>query len=142
MQEFHGGCHCKNITYILRWPLDKGLVLAKCGCTFCTKQGAIYTGHPQATLSVTVNNPGALARYQFDTQTAYCNFCSRCGVYLFATSTIDGREYAVINVNSLNDFIAPSNIKVINLEGETTPNRLARRSHTWIGNVSMTTAGA
>ena len=138
MKEFQGGCHCGAVAYTFRWPLDEDLVLKKCGCTFCTKQGAIYTGHPKAVLSVTVGKAGALTRYQFGTQTANCNFCSRCGVYLFATSTIGGREYAVINANSLAGFVAPPNVETIDLDGEGTGNRLMRRSKTWIGNVTVT----
>lgn len=138
MKEFQGGCHCGNVTYTFQWPLDGALVLKKCGCTFCTKQGVIYTGHPRAVLSVKVRDPGLLSRYQFDTMTADCQFCARCGVYLFATSVIFGREYAVINVNSLTGFVAPPNVETLALDGEGTDNRLTRRSKTWIGNVKMT----
>jgi hypothetical protein len=140
MQDFQGGCHCGNVAYTLRWPSEYGLVLARCGCTFCTKQGAIYTAHRDAILSVTVKDAGALTRYKFDTETACCYFCARCCVYLFATSKIDGRKYAVINANSMKDLVAPSNIKVMNFEGETTANRLARRSRTWIGDVTIVEA--
>jgi hypothetical protein len=140
MQEFQGGCHCGNVVYTLRWPLDYSLVLARCSCTFCTKHGAIYTAHRNAILSVTVKDAGALARYKFETETAYCHFCARCHVYLFATSKIDGQEYAVINANSLKDFVAPANIKVMNFEGETIASRLARRSRTWIGDVTIVEA--
>src|SRR5262249_20228478 len=137
MQEFQGGCHCGNVAYTLRWASDSGLVLARCSCTFCTKHGAIYTAHRNAALSVTVKDADALIRYEFDTKTAYCYFCARCCVYLFATSKIDGREYAVINANSMKDFVAPSNIKAMNFEGETTASRLARRSRTWIGDITI-----
>jgi hypothetical protein len=137
MKEFQGGCHCGNVAYTLRWPLDYDLVLARCSCTFCTKQGAIYTAHRNATLSVTVKDAAALTRYKFDTETACCYFCARCCVYLFAISKIDGREYAVINANTLKDFVAPSNIKVMSFEGETTVSRLARRSRTWIADVTI-----
>lgn len=139
MKEFKGGCHCGNVTYTFQWPLDGDLVLKKCGCTFCTKQGVIYTGHPRALLSVTVRNPELLSRYQFDTKTADCHFCARCGVYVYASSVIDGREYAVINVNSLAGFVAPPNVETLALGGEGKGNRLKRRSKTWIANVEVKT---
>src|SRR5262249_16760880 len=138
MREFHGGCHCGNVAYTLHWPSDDGLVLAKCGCTFCTKQGAIYTGHRDGRLSVTVKDAAALTRYKFETGTAYCYFCARCGVYLFPTSKIDAQGYAVINANSLKDFVAPADIKTMSFEGETLQARLARRRRTWIADFALT----
>ena len=141
MRQLRGGCHCGNVTYTLHWPPDAELVLRKCGCTFCTKQGAVYTAHRGAKLEVTVRGPDAVRRYQFETETAECNFCSRCGVYLFATSTIGGRQYATVNAMSLDGFVAPAEVKVKNFEGETTQNRLGRRSDTWIADVRMTVSG-
>lgn len=140
MLEFPGGCHCGNITFVLTWPLDDGLVLRKCGCSFCTKQGVIYTAHPKASLAVIVSDAETLGRYEFDTRTAWCCFCLKCGIYIFAMSIIDEREYAVINVNTLKDFIPPPMVKVMNFENETPELRLARRSHTWISNFTMTIA--
>lgn len=140
VQEFHGGCHCGDVTYSLRWPAERGPLFAKCGCTFCTKHAVIYTGHRDAALAVTVKKGGSLTRYKFGTETAWCHFCARCCVYLFATSAIDGREYAVINANSLANFVPPADVKAISLEGEATPDRLARRRRTWIADVTVTHA--
>ena len=139
MQAYRGGCHCGNISYTLDWPLD-ALVLRRCGCTFCGKQGVIYTGHPRAVLSVTVKDPAAVSRYAFETHTAECHFCSRCGIYTYAISTIDGRNYAVVNVNTLHDVAAPEQVKVLSFEGETTPERLARRGRSWIASVTVAAA--
>lgn len=140
MQAYRGGCHCGNISYTLAWPLEH-LLLLGCDCSFCTKQGVIYTGHRRATLSVTVQDPAAVGRYAFDSHTAQCHFCSRCGIYTFAVSTIDGRDYAVINANTLDGFTAPASVERLSFSGETTPERLARRARTWIAQVSMANAG-
>jgi hypothetical protein len=42
---------------------------------------------------------------------------------------------------SLDGFVAPAEVKVKNFAGETTENRLGRRSDTWIADVRMTVAG-
>jgi hypothetical protein len=139
MQAYRGGCHCGNISYTLDWPLDE-LVLARCDCSFCAKQGVVYTGHRRAVLSITVKDAAAVARYAFDSHTAQCHFCSRCGVYTCAISTIDGRDYAVINANTLHGFTAPETVRMLSFAGETTPDRLARRARTWIAQVSIAAA--
>jgi hypothetical protein len=140
MLEFRGGCHCGNIDYILAWPLADGLVLRRCGCSFCTKQNAVYTAHPKASLAVTAGDVATLASYEFDTLTAGCHFCLRCGVYLFATSVIDGQEYVVLNASTLADFVPPDAVRVMNFENETREERLARRRRTWIANFAFAVA--
>jgi hypothetical protein len=140
MPEFHGGCHCGNIDYTLEWPLAGGLVLRRCGCSFCTKQNAVYTAHPEASLAVTAGDVAPLATYEFDTRTARCHFCLRCGVYLFATSVIDGREYVVLNASTLADFVPPDAVKALNFENETLEERLTRRQRTWIANFAFAVA--
>ena len=136
MQTFKGGCHCGNISYVLEWPLEGGLVLRECSCSFCTKQGVVYTAHPQASLSIVVRTVNPTS-YEFDTRTAYCDFCPKCGIYVYAHCTIDERKYAVLNANTISDFVAPTGIRVKDFQGETTDERLSRRSDTWIGTVSI-----
>jgi len=54
------------------------------------------------------------------------------------TSRIDGRLYAVVNVNTF-DGVDPSLLRQSpsNLEGETEADRLARRARNWIGDVAF-----
>ena len=140
MQRFSGGCHCGDVEYALDWPEGRDLPLRKCNCTFCIKHGAIYTGHAKATLAVTVRAVASLSEYHFGTGTGRFHYCARCGVFLFATCRIDGRAHAVLNVNTLKDYIPPASIETRNYEGESVPERLARRSRTWIPSVTVTTA--
>jgi hypothetical protein len=137
MSEFYGGCHCGNVDYTLHWPMADGLVLRRCGCSFCTKHNAIYTAHPRASLAAKIGDPATLASYEFDTRTARCHFCSRCGVYLFATSVIDGHEYVVLNAATLSDFAPPDGVRVMNFENETRDERLSRRRRTWIAQFAL-----
>ena len=56
------------------------------------------------------------------------------------TSCIDGRLYAVVNVNAFDD-VAPSLLKrsPASFDGEDEAGRLARRARNWIGDVTITT---
>jgi len=61
-----------------------------------------------------------------------------CGAVPFATSLVDGRLYAVVNVNTFRTVdrtrFRPA---VTNFDGETAPVRLERRARTWIPNVTV-----
>jgi len=62
----------------------------------------------------------------------------KCGAVPFVTSEIEGKMYAVINVNTLEGFDpgrfdeSPSDF-----DGEDRENRLDRRSRTWIPDVTL-----
>ncbi len=98
-----------------------------CSFTFCTKHGGVYTSHRDASLAASVRDQAEVSRYRFGTRTAEFYLCSRCGVVPFVTSEIDGRLYAVVNVNSF-EGIDPARFTraVTDFDGETTEGRLAR----------------
>lgn len=138
--RIQGKCHCGNITYQLEAPGDaKDLPVRACTCTFCVKHGSAWTSHREGKLAATVHDASLLSRYSFGTSTADFYICSRCGVVPFVTSDIEARLYAVVNVNTF-DGIDPSSLTKapVNLEGETTDARLARRKQRWIANVHIT----
>jgi len=136
MRQRSGSCHCGNVTYELGWPDDLPLVPRRCSCTFCAKHSPVYVGHPRASLSVVARDPSAISKYEFGTRTALFHCCANCGVFLFATCVIDGREYAVLNANTL-DGLAPPVTETRNYDGEEVTDRLARRSTNWIANFTM-----
>lgn len=142
MKEFHGGCHCGNIRYVLLWPEGENAPLRKCNCSFCVRHGAAYTSHPNASLEVTVSDPKAFNEYRFATRTAGFRLCARCGVLTFVTSLIDGREHGVINVNTLESSLPAADVGTKDFESETGEERLARRRRTWIRDLSVTFGGA
>lgn len=142
MREFHGECQRGAITYILRWPLDGDLPVRRCACSFCTKQGSRYTSHPDAALSVTLADPERLSRYRFGTETADFCFCSNCGTFLFVTSAIDGRLFAVVNVNPLTGASFEVEVPTRRHDGETRDERIARRRRSWIADVTITSVGS
>jgi hypothetical protein len=93
--DIAGSCHCGNITYSLRWPEDAVKIPAR-SCTFCVVHGGVDVESARrcaqtslirapwrATLSDRVRQlPG-----------------TPCGVAPLVTSLIEGKLYAVVNVN-------------------------------------------
>lgn len=139
MRQIDGGCHCGNITYQLQWPeMDKTIAVRACGCTFCTKHGGVYTSHPGAILSAWIADEDRVNKYAFGTETAEFYICNRCGAVPFVTSTIDGNQYAVVNVNTF-DNVDRSELdaSASDFEGERVTDRLDRRKRNWIARVHI-----
>jgi hypothetical protein len=137
--QIEGRCHCGNIAFTLAWtPAPTEIPARACDCTFCRKHGGVWTAHPGAALRIRVGDPSLLSRYEFGTMTAQFHICTRCGVVPVATSEIDGRLYAVVNVHSFEN-VPPAllNYNPASFDGEDTTTRLARRKQRWIGDVSF-----
>lgn len=133
----HGDCHCGNIAFDLAWePPPAGIPARACGCSFCVRHGGVWTSNPQGVLTVSVRDQSLVSRYLFGTRTAEFHVCSRCGVVPLVTSTIDGRVYAVVNVNTF-DAAAQRLLQraPASFDAETEATRLARRRRNWIANV-------
>ena len=134
-----GTCHCGNIIFALDWEPDPSEIPARaCGCSFCVKHGGVWTSAPHGALKITVQEPALVSRYAFGTRTAEFHVCSRCGVVPVVTSEIEGRLYAVVNVNTF-DGVDAALLKrsPANFDGEGTDSRLARRARNWISNVQF-----
>ncbi len=61
-----------------------------------------------------------------------CSFCRRCGVYVAAVATIDGKSYASLNCNVLEDraaFVQPP--QPVDYARENFVERMARRRRAW-----------
>jgi hypothetical protein len=132
-----GACHCGNLRFALDWPDDARPIPARaCGCTFCTKHGASWTAHPAAHLRVSIEDAAQWERYTFGTRTADFHVCGCCGVPIVATSRIDARDYAVVNVNAFEAFDAALlDRSRSDFDGEAVEDRLARRQSRWIADV-------
>jgi hypothetical protein len=134
-----GSCHCGNVSFTLEWrPAPARIPARACGCGFCVKHGGVWTSCPEGRLRVKVRDATRIREYQFGTRTADFQVCTACGVVPLVTSRIDGRLYAVVSVNSFDDFDAtllertPSSF-----DGESEGDRLARRARNWIGDVVL-----
>ncbi|MGC1520822.1 MAG: hypothetical protein WA803_04715 [Steroidobacteraceae bacterium] len=135
-----GGCHCKNLSFVLDWPGATPDVAARaCGCSFCMKHGGVWTSHPDAKLSVAIRRADIVSKYAFGTETATFYVCARCGAVPIVTSEIAGRLYAVVNVNTFENF-DPARLRRqgADFEGEELQSRLARRQRNWIADVRIT----
>jgi len=84
-----------------------------------------------------------VSRYAFGTKTAQFHICTKCGVVPLVTSEIDGKMYAVVNVNAFQD-IDRSLLKneSATFDAEDEQSRLARRKRNWIGRVGFSDGDA
>ncbi len=113
-----------------------------CTCSFCVKHGGVWTSCPTSSLVLDIAEPANVARYSFGTHTASFHVCTRCGVVPVVTNEIEGRVYAAVSVNALEDVV-PSMLgrATSSFDGEGQEDRLARRKWNWIPEVRFVTAG-
>jgi len=139
-----GGCHCGNVALDVEWDGDPPEIPARaCGCSFCVKHGGVWTSNPRGAVTVTVDDPALTTTYEFGTRTAVFHICTRCGTVPIVTSEIEGRAYAVVNVNAL-EGIDPAWLRrsAASFDGEDVQARLARRARNWIARVRFVNRGA
>lgn len=134
--QLHGSCHCGNLRYTLAWPGEPAAIPGRaCTCGFCTRHGALWAGHPDAQLAIETVDPAAVSRYAFETETAGFLVCRHCGIVPACISRIDGRDYAVVNLNTLDDAAIAIEPAPVSFDGENEDQRLARRKQRWIRTV-------
>src|SRR5215467_12429066 len=103
-----GSCHCGNIAFTLDWTPEPAEIPARaCSCSFCTRHGGVWTSCPSGSLKIAIAERDRASAYAFGTKTADFHICARCGVVPVVTSLIDGKLYAVVNVNTF-DNVDPS----------------------------------
>jgi len=140
LHEISGGCHCGNIEYVFSSPIPKlELPIRTCDCSFCTKQGACYTSHPQGALKVRVRQRTQTHRYQFGTEQAEVFLCRNCGVFPFILGEIGEQPYAVVNANSIHGLHIDRAVipPPLQLENQSAEERVARWQRAWIPKVSI-----
>jgi hypothetical protein len=130
---YSGGCHCGNlaIRFETVLPLD-ALPVRSCACSFCTRHGTRCTSDPAGRVEITVRDPERLERYRFGLRTTDYLVCKTCGVYVGAVLDDEAGAVAIVNINCLavgdHGWQAA---KAMNYDGETEPERRARRLGTW-----------
>lgn len=135
-----GRCHCGNIEIEFTHQHGSEIPVRDCSCDFCTKHGGVWTSDPKGKLRVEISDGSALSKYHFGTGTANFYVCSRCGVVPVVISTIEKRDYAVVNVNTFQGIdVGRLNRSVTDFDGEATGERLQRRSRNWIPDVELHT---
>jgi hypothetical protein len=142
--QIAGRCHCGNISFALTIEPDPTEIPARsCMCSFCVKHGGVWTSSPTGSLRVSTKNPERVNKYAFGTRTARFHICTTCGIVPFVTSTIEGREYAVVSVNAFEGVPASMLRRAsASFDGEGEGERLARRAKNWISSVRYVEGGA
>lgn len=132
-RRLHASCHCGNIRVTLEWPGSGAAIPSRaCGCGLCTKHRVAWTSHPEGRFHLQVADQSRVTRYRFGTKTADFHVCTTCGAIPVVTCTIEGRRYAVFNVNTFEDVDRLQLVETpTSFEGETTEDRLARRRRNW-----------
>jgi hypothetical protein len=131
--RYAGRCHCGNIEVSFQ-PTQAApeLQLRECGCSFCRRHGATSVTDPAGRVEITLRAPDEVSRYRFALRTADFLVCRTCGVYVGAVATIEGATFATVNANVLDDRKAFTRPPVpVSFEGETAPERMARRRRAW-----------
>jgi hypothetical protein len=131
-----GECHCGNIQYQyeLDLPIDK-FSIRSCSCSFCTKQGAIYTSDPEGKLTVNIKSHKDIRQYQFASKVIDFVFCNKCGVMPFAMTKIDDTVYTVINIKTQNKALIDLPVHVNNFDQESVDDSIKRRKTKWISKI-------
>lgn len=132
-RELHGGCHCGAVRFALSTRRDPAeLPLRACQCGFCRKHGVRTVSDPEGRARFEVREPALLQRYAFGWKTADYLVCRRCGVYVGAVMREDGRAWAVVVANALDDpapFERPA--EPADYAGEDAAARRRRRRARW-----------
>ncbi|MBU2514829.1 hypothetical protein KJ966_26195 [bacterium] len=135
-----GNCHCGNISLEFRTKLSTpDFSVRKCDCSYCTKMGSRYISDPNGELTIKYKDENQVSKYSFGTKTASFLICMNCGVMPVAVCSLDGQDFGIVNVNSLEDadhFGRHS--KLMSYDGESLGERLARRKRNWIAKVIYT----
>ena len=133
LESWEGRCHCGAIGFTYRTALPGGRwSIRACQCSFCRLHDALSTSDPGGGLDFEIGEPGLLQLYRFGGRTADFLICRRCGVYVGAQMTADGRVLGIINVHALR--APPSGLPApapMSYEGESPGEREARRLMRW-----------
>jgi hypothetical protein len=125
---YTGACHCGAVsaTYETNAPVR----LRQDGCSFCSSRGVKSASDPEGKLALASTQK--LTRYRFGHKTADFLICPDCGTYVAAMMDGPRGPVAVINVLGLRIAeLQDEPAQLASLDGETEPDRIARRLSRW-----------
>jgi hypothetical protein len=128
-----GGCHCGGVRLSVESAVEAADMICRlCTCSFCRRHAPRYWSDPAG--KVTLEDPqGKLRNYRFGTHTADFLLCAECGCLLGAACRIDDRDFAVVNVNCIDELTAqPLTTRAVDFSAEDVTTRLARRRTNWM----------
>ena len=128
-----GGCHCGGVRISVRSAMPVAEMICRaCTCSFCRRHAPRYWSDPEGVVTVE-DAQGKLRNYRFGTHTADFLLCAECGCLLGAACRIDDRDYAVVNVNCIDELTAePIATRAVDFSAEDVNIRLARRRTHWM----------
>ncbi len=125
-----GECHCGNLSFEFNTnDSPDNIVVRSCQCHFCKAHGAATARDPNGLASIAARVPEMVALYRFATKTTDFVICSKCGVYIGAVVTVEGRAYATLNMNASN--LAAMKVTPIVHDEESNRIRIERRVKTF-----------
>ena len=102
MQTYKGTCHCGAVTFDFAHEAITGGL--RCNCSICRRRGAVMSTFVLSPDELRIHaDEGALACYEFGTQTAKHYFCTRCGIYPFHQTLRKPGHYRV-NLGCIDDL--------------------------------------
>jgi hypothetical protein len=138
-----GRCHCGNVELTFTTPRrPQDFVVGSCTCSFCRRHGARTSRDPAGRVEIVVHAGEHLIRHRFALGTADFLVCGRCGVYMAAVMTDEGRCWATVNVNTVEDPPPLPPATPMTFDGESVAARIARRKATWTPAVVVIDSGA
>ena len=128
-----GGCECGavHIVYRARQSLAQ-MTGRSCQCLYCQPRASTYLSSPDSALQVKTRDLRYMYAHRFGTNTADFMHCVVCNMEVFVRSEIQGQVYALVNAAALSELTQLQNISLMDYDGETLAQRLARRRQAWI----------
>lgn len=122
-----GGCHCGAIR--VAFETERPITPRACQCSFCRRHLARSVSDPDGLVTVTYSVEAV--RYRFGARTADFLICPRCGIYVGATTEIEGAPFAVLNLNAFDEPHPDLEGEPFDYEGESVEARAERRLRRW-----------
>lgn len=137
---YTGECHCGNITLAMDITGDPASYTPRaCDCDFCMKAGAKYLSDPNGRLTVTVKDAALLNRYRHGSRSAEFYICGNCGVLAAVGYEEQGRRYATVNVNALDDSSGFGAAQPVSPKTLSADDKIKRWKKIWFADVSLVT---
>lgn len=112
-RTYTGGCHCGLVRYAC--TTDLAMVTA-CNCSICTRKGLHFTFVAPESFRLMAGEE-VLKEYLFNRRAICHQFCSECGVEVFARGEKpDGSRVIALNVSTI-DQIELSKLKMTPIDG-------------------------
>ena len=133
-RRLQASCHCGNIRVDFDWPgAWPAIPVRACGCGLCTRHGARWTSHPDGAFRLEIADPALATCYRFRQRKR--GFSRVHALRRHTDRDLAARGQALCRAQRQYPFDVERSQFVetaTNFEGETLPERLARRRGNWM----------